>query len=228
MSLQLVINPSYRLNLFPNVTFTESSEEKNSVEAIQFPREYKAHLQTLPEAAAFRLEAKGHERSDFHQATRSTALYFMDGGKAYVGFDHDQKSIVATRSKNGLQANDLGRELLIPARDLSDIFSRIPVFDLPESNLELSLKGEFSRHELIQALLEQVAQPYETYLQSEDFDKATLYLLHPEFIRRETKGDSVLIRPCHLGGDVFDNFSDINASINFTCPGFARGVIYHK
>jgi len=225
MTVQLISQPQYKIDRFPNLTYTESSEsDLNRVQAVQFAKDRNAVLQSMPEAAAFRIEADKQFDADLYQVTRSAALYLIDHGKAYVGFDHDpEKSFILTKTQEGYDANKAGKEYVLPKKNktVKDALKRVKLSELPESNLELRLNGEFAENPVVQGLLGEIAQPYESFLKSKGKNTGYVYLLTPNTILKETQNEGVLIRPCGLGGVVFNY---LVASNNFNYDSRARGV----
>jgi len=226
---KMAIHPHYKIDRFPNLAYTESSRtDLNRVQAVQFAQDRNTVLQSMPEAAAFRMEADKQFDADKYQVLRTAALYVVKNGKVMVGFDHDpQKSFVLTRTQEAYDANKAGKEYVLPKRNktVKDALKRVNLVELPESNLELKLNGEFAGNEIVQELLGEIAQPYESFLKTRGKDTGYVMLCSSDHISKEAQNEGVLIRPCGLGSDFYVN--DLFAS-DFDVAGSARGVIINQ
>ncbi len=98
---------------FETVKFTESSREDLVwPRAVKFAAGHDAVLQSVREAAAFRIEADGEDEANQLQATRTGAIYFRDGGKFYAAFDDSptsEQNIILSRTAEVYKKNKRGR-----------------------------------------------------------------------------------------------------------------------
>jgi hypothetical protein len=223
---------------FENVEFTESSKEFLTwPKAVKFAADQNAVLQSLREAAAFRIEAQGKDDADRYQATRTCAVYFKDGNKFYVAFDDipdTKENIVLARAIDGYEANKAGREFLLSKKDkhIAQFLKRAEKSDrivqVVESPLELATKtnagsSEFGSNKAVQALFGDIAELYAAILKSRDYDEGFVYVLTPESLDKHVAGDKALVRPVGLGDDNY-NCIYVDANNRFYYFGRARGV----
>jgi hypothetical protein len=222
---------------FENVEFTESSKEFLIwPKAVKFAADQNAVLQSLREAAAFRIEARGKDDADRYQATRTGAVYFKDGNKFYVAFDDipdTKENVVLARAIDGYEANTEGRELLVSKKDkqIAQLLKRAEksdrIVEVIESPLELATKAtdgssEFGSNKAVQALFGDVAEPYAAMLKSRKYDKGFVYVLTPESLDKQVDAQNALVRPVGLG--VGYDSVDAGAVYRFDDGGRARGV----
>jgi hypothetical protein len=220
---------------FENVEFTESSKELLIwPRAVKFAADRNSILQSLREAAAFRIEAQGKYAADHYQATRTGAVYFKDGNKFYVAFDDvpdAKENIVLARAIDGYEANKAGREFLLSKKDkqIAQLLKRSEksdrIVEVIESPLELATKttdgsSEFGSNKAVQALFGDIAEPYAAMLKSRKYDEGFVYVLTPESLDKQVDAQNALVRPVGLGFDIYY----VYAIDRFNGYGRARGV----
>jgi len=217
--------PNLVIDRYKRLVFTGSSSKLNTrSEAMKFANDKGGCiLQSLPEAAAFRIAAEGNYNADRYQFTRSAALYLHKNGKVYVGFDHDiEKSMLLTYPQEGY---DLQRkELILSLQEdsVKEACDRVKLVEPSKLSLELRLDGQFSSNEYVQELLGEVAPAYESFLNGIcSSGNGYVWLLDREYIKGVLPNDHVLIRPCALGGLSHGLLAHVDGSIH----GYARGVM---
>jgi len=226
MTLQQPTPTTFKINRFPDLLYTKSStSELNRLQAIKFAQEQGAVLQSMPEAAAFRMEGKGQDYADEYQITRTAAIYMVEAGKVMVGFDHDpKKSLVLTTQKEPIQALKSGGEYVYLKNDerVNEMMGRI-TFSTYRSQLELKLNGTFSNDPIVKELLGDVAAAYESYLKGKDFTTAVVYLFKQDEVKKSIRGNNILVRPCALcaGCTIISEYAG-----GFNGSNYARGVIH--
>ncbi len=235
---------------FETVKFTESSKEDLVwPRAVKFAADNEAVLQSICEATAFRIEANGEYEANQRQATRTSAIYFRDGGKFYVAFDDSpsrEQNIILSRAVEGYKKNKRGREMLVSKKDehISQMLERAEkyerVIEVVRSTLELATRtdffglfgiSEFGKSKAAQALLGDIAEPYARMINDTatlrdkiSVSKGSIYLLSPKFLEEKlSHNDVAFVRTVGLGGD-FYGIDYVDASEKFIGSGRARGV----
>ena len=206
---------------FENVEFTESSGSRLTVpQAFKFARDHNSTLQSLREAMAVRIDAKGADHADDWQWTRTGAIYVPEGKKVYVAFDD---SFMEDLAQRGYDAHAAGKPFLLSAKDkpIAQAIERARdtkrfVEVAKQGDLEIAL-SKFGTHEVAVAAAQDMAAPYASHLKSQERTKGHIWLLKPELAEGKVE-----VRPVGLGNDICDN--DVYAVINFYGNGQARGV----
>jgi len=248
MLIKLVSEPQYRITErpgFERVIFTESSDDFLVwPQAVKFAAKRDAVLQSLREAAAFRIETGlKDDDADLYQATRTAAAYFKDkDGKLYVAFDdipNPQKNIILARVQEGYDANRKGREFVLSKKDkhIAQLLKRAEksgrVVEVVESPLELATKAsegssEFGSNNIVQALFGDMAEPYAAMHHKSGHCKGFVYVLTQERLDKQVDTQSALVRPVGLGldllGDRAYDTGDDSRFNRFDYGGCARGV----
>jgi len=224
---------------FENVEFTESSKSFLIwPKAVKFAADQNAVLQSLREAAAFRIEAQGKDDADRYQATRTGAIYFKDSNKFYVAFDEipdAKENIVLAHAVDGYEANKKSREFLLSKKDkqIAQLLKRAEqsnrIVEVVESPIELATKAsdsssEFGSNKTVQALFGDVAEPYAAMLESRDFNKGFVYVLTPQNLDEHVAGDKALVRHVSLGDKYYSSIKYVYADSHFGNDCRARGV----
>jgi len=226
---------------FEGVVFTESSGDFLVwPQAVKFAAERDAVLQSLREAAAFRIEAGGKKNSALNQVTRTVSVYFKDrGGNFYVAFDDSPdpgKNIILARAEEGYYFfNKINREWILPKKDkhIAQILKRaeksgriVEVVESPVGYLELLTKTEFGSDKTVQALLGDVADLYAGMLLNRfRHGKALVFVLTPGDLDGVVGRSKAVVQPVVL-------CSRDNYAVNWPVycfkgvfdRGYARGV----
>ena len=239
---------------FEGVEFTESSKDHLICpEAVEFAADRNSVLQSLREAAAFRIEAEGKEyHADRNQPTRTGAIYFKNGNKFYVAFDDTpdpQQNIILARVRGVVRgvydanSNDCAWTLSKKDEHISQILKRAEksdrIVEVVESALELATKAnggvsEFGSNKIVQALFGDVAEPYAAMLKSRTamlksskYDKGSVYFMTPEMLGETVDEKNAVVRYVGLCHGKYDRISGVCASCQFNYfgyAGYARGV----
>jgi len=197
---------------FEDVEFTESSGRLLTVpQAFEFVRKHNSTLQTLREALAVRIDAKGIDHADDFQWTRTGAIYVSKGNKVYVAFDD---SFIEEFARRGDYTACLGDKSIAQAIERASDTKRF-VEVANQGRLEIVL-SEFGQHEIVVAAAQGMAEHYASYLKSKNYSKGYFWLLKPELAK-----DMVEVRPVVLG---IVNYYNVFAYVNFDGIGQARGV----
>lgn len=187
-------------------------------------------LQSLREAAAFRIEARGADYCEQEQVTRTVAVYFMDHGKRYVAFDDDRdvnNNIRIARAQTGYNACKRKGFWYLPMNDrhVTQILARAEkdgrIIHVTSKILKWkywALKDEFTAHPIVKAALGDMTKPYARFLISKEFHYGHIGI--PD----ETSGEKADIRAVVLGGDNCNTLDCIFARTPFHHQGRARLV----
>jgi hypothetical protein len=207
MAIELISEPQYKVTGQPGLeglTFTGSSKDYLTwPAAVKFCADKRSVLQSLREAAGFRSHADGADDADLYQATRTAAVYFVEGGKRYVAIDDSadpEKNIILARAQEGYDACRKNDAWLLPFNDkhVKQIRARAEkdgrIVEVPKDT-EWSLKDSYAAQPIVKALLGDMAEANAAYLLKNDFKKG--YVWTPEQTS-EAKAD---VRAVGLGGD---------------------------
>ena len=191
-------------------------------------------LQSLEEAVAFRIEAKGthfEKQANKYQITRTVCLYYINRGKLMVAFDDIDifsKNLVLFHALIGEDYAKAGKELSLMTHDvlITPALQRAKrdkrVFEHP-GDLIVPLDGSYSSHKIVRAMIGIVSEQYELFLKEKGFTNGRISFVDSETIRSELD-DDVIVRPCSLGGDGYGYVEDVDAGSNFDGSGRVRGV----
>jgi len=220
---------------FENLEFTESSEDNLDIsDAVKFAEREKSILQSLPEAAAFRIEADGKYDANRWQVTRSTPVYFKADGKIYVAVDHSpdsKKNIVLARAQEGYNVNKAGRECILDKKDkhiariLKEAEKNGNIAEIVNDELELSTqlkngKSEFGQNKTAQMLLGNVSEPYAKWLKKQGYQNGFIYLANVSKLDNLLTANNTVVR----SGGLCNDDCVVDANCNFSNYGRARGV----
>jgi len=226
---------------FADVEFTESSKNYRILpKAVQFAMGQKAVLQSAREAAAFRIEADKADGADLCQATRTGSIYFIKDGKKYIAVDDHpdpNQNIVISRVQEGYNANRVSpfSELFVPLNDeqLNELLNRAEKADrihqFPSKCLELALEdvngsSEFGKNSIARSLLGDMVEPYATFLRGRKCKTGYVFLLDPNYVEAQTKGQTAIVRPAGLGGGSYIDIGSFGTGNQFGNGGGVRGV----
>ncbi len=239
MSIELIPpkEPEYRITNRPGyeeAIFTDSSKDWLALpEAAKFAQAREATLQSLIDAAVFRMEAKGKYDANRYHISSTPVVYFKDGSKFYLAVDHaaaPSENLILTRAQEGYDAHTATGSWLHAktAPSMRALLARVTPVEVTESPLELATKpakgtSAFGSHPITQALLPDIAEEYAGFLKNNGYSTGYLYTLTPERLEGLKIGDQVEVRAAGLGGDV-DDFNNVGAHQHFYVGGRARGV----
>ncbi len=244
MSIERVAQPFYRLARpdFGHIVFTRGSSESCLwPQAVTFARERGGVLQSAREAIAFRLEAGGQDQADLYHATRTVALYFMDGSAFYAAIDDatdPEQNIILARAGEGHNAYQTQRRWTLPKTDrhirgmLARAEKRDRVFTVDEkSPLELATeqaggRSDFGNHSSTKAILGDVGEGYAEFLAEKCYGKGWTYTLTPTDLEPLKLGNrNVEVRLVGLGSENVSDLYAISAAYRCDSTGIARGVL---
>ncbi len=243
IELSLSTEPEYRITNrpgFEDVVFTESSDNNLILpDAVAYAKERDALLQSVRDAAAFRVEAQGEHNSNRYQATRTASAYVKLDGTWYVAFDDAPdaaRNIILGRAQEGYDSHRQHNTWALPKNDeyVKGMLSRAErgarIVEVAESLLELATKSvngksEFGSHPSIQALLGDVSEDYAAFLNEQNHARVFVYVLTPKTLEDLGIGDRTEIRAAGLGVVDFDYLGSVSAGQRFDyVGGLARGV----
>jgi len=201
--------------------FTSTSHvELNLHEALEFAQQQSSTLQSMVDAAAFRAITKSTDGSNDKQMTRTSAIYFTNGGKTYVGFDHDKDSFLLADARSRSQKKG---DHIISKQGNSETMKRLlyqrHIHELPRQ-LELTL-DQFALHPIVRSLLGDSTDLYVDFLRKYKIDTETLLLHHPSYIEQHVKPDELLVSACTLHRP---GYAHIDATQQASKTGRARGI----
>jgi len=153
--------------------FTKSSTwDLRWTNAVKYASDLGADLQSMREAAIFRMEAKGADYSDREQITRTGALFIVRNGKVYVAFDDDiERNLIishassrcGTRSHNYFAPlMDEGLQFALERAEKTGRIAEVQEIESLELQLTMGKNG-FSLHPIVQAILGDVSRDYARY-----------------------------------------------------------------
>jgi hypothetical protein len=253
MSLKFVGQPQFRIELkgFEGLVYTESS--KTSLDwlgAAKFVAEHNAVLQSLPEAVAFRIDARdgthtGFDHSNEAQLTRTSEVFFVKNGQAYIAFDDipdPAQNILIARAQEMNDARKEHKEFLVSLEDrlVSNLLMRAEkasrITKLPSYNGELDmsyLHPEQYKWDsgVLRAVFGDIAKPYFEHLHyAHQCDYLGYFWLgYPEHVY-EAAGDKLaIVKPVGLAtlSHIISNNKHcfiFDADSHALHNGYARGV----
>ena len=200
--------------------------------AVAFANKQGGVLQSLPEAAAIRVESRGSlEGADDYQITRTVPLVFREdfrpGGDWYLAISDEpcrDANVLLARCGEAASAfrkgvwrlpgGDLVVRAMIDAAERDDRVAKLPEDRLPYSSSVVGgVDSEFARGPVAKAFFKDMAPAYGAHLENKGYHNGRLWLLTDNHL--EGVGcDEVAIRPVGLGlvNIVFADFNYVGRS----------------
>ncbi len=219
MTLQKIeVNTPYSIENpgFRGLAFTKSSESNlNLPKMVEYCKNLGTVMQSLDEAAAFRIEADGEDHANAYQRGRTGAIHFLADGQKYAAFDDiwtPDKNLVVVHAQAMYDAHKAGRPFVLPTSDalvkaaLRRAEKTGRVVEFTESPLELSTKSvdgvsAFGSNKTVRAMLPTTSEAYAGWLNKEKgYETGYVHDLKPGDVKHLGKDQAELRLAC-LGGD---------------------------
>jgi len=190
-------------------------------------------LQSARETIAFRIASAGNHGPHRYQLTRTSALYFRDGGVFFVAFDDDpDHNLLLAKAQEGHDAFTSGDEWLVSKNDplikqslrRAEMTGRVLPVPLGENVMFSTLARDggspYGASPLVRAIIGDLAAAYAEFLAVRGCSLALACVLTRSALDRVGLDEqTVAVRHVALGGG-----DAIYADSNYTVPGRARGA----
>jgi len=210
--------------------FTEGSYRALRREsAVKFAQEHNSILQSMKEAAQYRIHSNFGNGSHLYQSVRTSAIYFQSDRQLYVAFEDNeqpQHNLITTYASKGEELLKARQYLQLQLTEINPYIKQAEktgrIIQVEKHSEEIAI-DEMKDHEGLTALFQEINVPYQKFLQQQGIRTVRFVLYSAEHVSRILKANHATIVPCGLGERQYKK-TDIHATTSFASTGRARGT----